>query len=86
VSPDVHVRYVDHLSTADLRDEYPELAGQPLVEVDVLDDGETLATFADESVDFVIASHFLEPCEDPIGAMTAQLRVASSRRPRVRTG
>jgi SAM-dependent methyltransferase len=71
----VDVRYVDRLSTSDLRAEYPELSGQPLVEVDVLDDGETLATFPDAGVDFVIASHFLEHCEDPIGALGAHLRV-----------
>jgi SAM-dependent methyltransferase len=71
------VQYVDRLGTSDLRNEYPELADQSLVEVGVLDDGETLATFDDESVDFVIASHFLEHCEDPIGAIKAHVRVVS---------
>lgn len=70
-----YVRYVDRLSTSDLLYEYPELAGQSLVEVDVLDDGETLATFGDKSVDFVVASHFLEHCEDPIGALKNHMRV-----------
>lgn len=68
-------RYVDRLTTPQLREEYPELAGLPLVEVDVVDDGETLATIAEQSVDFVVASHFLEHTEDPIGALRAQLRV-----------
>jgi SAM-dependent methyltransferase len=69
------VEYVDHLGTAELRAEYPELADQPLVEVDRVDDGERLATVADESQDFVIASHFLEHCEDPVGTVEAHLRV-----------
>jgi SAM-dependent methyltransferase len=69
------VSYVDRLSTAELREEYPELADLALVKVDVVDDGETLAKFDDSSVDFVIASHFLEHCEDPVGALKAHLRV-----------
>jgi SAM-dependent methyltransferase len=69
------VRYVDHLSTDQLRSEYPELGAQRLVDVDLIDDGERLVTLADGSQDFVIASHFLEHCEDPIGALKAHLRV-----------
>ena len=69
------VHYVDHLSTEQLRAEYPELADQPLVKVDLVDDGETLATVPDQSQDFVIASHFLEHCEDPVGTLQAHLRV-----------
>jgi predicted SAM-dependent methyltransferase len=69
------VSYVDRLGTSELRDEYPELADRPLVEVDVVDDGETLAKFEEASLDFVIASHFLEHCEDPVGALKAHLRV-----------
>ena len=69
------VSFVDRLDRAGLREEYPELADQPLVEVDVVDNGETLAKFDDASLDFVIASHFLEHCEDPVGALKADLRV-----------
>jgi SAM-dependent methyltransferase len=69
------VTYVDRLDTSRLREEYPELADHPLVEVDAVDDGETLATFKDASLEFVIASHFLEHCEDPVGALKAHLRV-----------
>jgi SAM-dependent methyltransferase len=69
------VSYVDHLCTSRLREEYPELAHRPLVEVDIVDDGETLATLEDSTLDFVIASHFLEHCEDPIRAFKAHLRV-----------
>ena len=69
------VRYVDRMTTAQLRDEYPELGGAELVDVDVVDDGERLDTFDAASQDFVIASHFLEHCEDPIGTLEAHLRV-----------
>jgi SAM-dependent methyltransferase len=69
------VSYVDRFDTAGLREEYPELADQQLVEVDVVDDGEKLTKFGDASLDFVIASHFLEHCEDPVGTLKAHLRV-----------
>ncbi len=43
-----------------LRQHYPELANENLVPVDIIDDGEKLATFKDRSQEFVIANHFLE--------------------------
>jgi SAM-dependent methyltransferase len=72
------VRYVDRAPVADLRKQYPELDGQPLVETDIIDDGERLATIADASEDFVIANHFLEHCRDPIGALANMFRVLAS--------
>lgn len=69
------VRYVDRMDVAGLREHYPELCDAPLVPVDVIDDGERLARFADGSLDFVIANHFLEHCEDPLGALGHFLRV-----------
>ncbi len=75
VPPAARVRYVDRLGVADLRREYPELAEKDLVDVDILDDGETLASVADVTQDFVIANHFIEHCEDPIGALRNMLRV-----------
>lgn len=73
--PSARVRYVDRLTAGELRNHYPELDGSALVPVDVVDDGETLSRFPDASLDFVIASHFLEHCEDPIGALGSFLRV-----------
>jgi predicted SAM-dependent methyltransferase len=70
-----NVRYVDHLPVDELRRHYPELASAPLVDVDVLDDGERLATIGDRTQDFVIANHFLEHCEDPLGALGNMIRV-----------
>jgi hypothetical protein len=59
------VRYVDRLPVSELRAHYPELEHEPLVQVDILDDGERLATIADSSLDFVVANHFLEHTQDP---------------------
>jgi SAM-dependent methyltransferase len=69
------VRYVDLMPTAELRKEYPQLRGERFVEVDIIDDGEVLRTTADATQDFVIASHFLEHCQDPIRAVGNMLRV-----------
>lgn len=71
------VRYVDHLDEAALRDVYRSnlQQGRPLVVPDVVDDGARLASFADESLDFVVANHVLEHVEDPIAAVAHQLRV-----------
>jgi SAM-dependent methyltransferase len=66
-------RYVDRMPVERLREEYPELAGWDLTPVDVIDDGETLATIAPESQDFIVANHFLEHCENPIGTIETHL-------------
>jgi predicted SAM-dependent methyltransferase len=71
----VSVRYVDRMGVAELRAHYEELRDQQLVDVDVVDDGETLASQADESADFIIANHFIEHTEDPLGALSNHLRV-----------
>lgn len=69
------VRYVDRLSVAELRRQYPTLAASRFAEVNVVDDAERLAAFASASEDFVIANHFLEHCQDPIGALKNMVRV-----------
>src|SRR5215510_2466385 len=69
------VRYVDRLSALDLREQYPELADQELVNVDIRADGELLETIPDSSQDFVIANHFVEHCQDTIGAILNMLIV-----------
>jgi SAM-dependent methyltransferase len=69
------VGYVDRMAVPDLREHYPELTRAPLVDVDIVDDGERLGSVANESVDFVIANHFYEHCEDPIGTLAHHARV-----------
>lgn len=68
-------RYVDRYDIDGLRAHYPELRELDLVAPDVVTDGETLDGVADGSVDFVIANHFIEHTQDPIGALRSQLRV-----------
>ena len=75
VPDSVKVHYVDRMSVSDLRKQYPELATVNLVEADIVDNGETLSSIADNSWDFVIANHMIEHCQNPIGALGNFLRV-----------
>jgi SAM-dependent methyltransferase len=69
------IRYVDRLPVSELRAHYPELEQEPLVQVDILDDGERLGTIADSSLDFVVANHFLEHTQNPVGTLLNAFRV-----------
>lgn len=69
------VSYVDRLSVQQLRQQYPELDQLPLVDVDIISDGETLEAINDFSQNFVIANHFLEHCQNPLFAIENMLRV-----------
>ena len=69
------VRYVDRMKVAELRQHYPELVNEPLVETEIVDDGETLVTIADATQDFVVANHFIEHCENPVLTFQNLLRV-----------
>jgi SAM-dependent methyltransferase len=70
-------RYIDRMAKADLLKQYPELQSRAgyIVEPDILDDGETLKTVPSASADFIVASHFLEHCQNPIGTLRAHFRV-----------
>jgi predicted SAM-dependent methyltransferase len=63
------------MAVPELERQYPELRGEPLVAVDIVDDGERLTCLPDASQDFVIANHFLEHCQDPLGALENMFRV-----------
>jgi SAM-dependent methyltransferase len=63
------VRYVDRLSKPELYAECPEIQGRELVDVDLIDNGETLQSIPNGSVDFIIANHFMEHCEDFLGTL-----------------
>lgn len=63
------VQYVDRLGIDKLLLQYPELAGKQLVGVDIIDDGERLNKIPDESLDFIVANHMLEHCENPLGTL-----------------
>ncbi|MDY6937654.1 MAG: glycosyltransferase [Cyanobacteriota bacterium] len=70
-----NVRYVDRMSVFDLRLQYPEMKELPLVDVDIIDDGEVLSTVADNSMDFAIANHMIEHCQNPIQTLQNYFRV-----------
>jgi SAM-dependent methyltransferase len=68
------VRYVDRLDVGGLRLHYPELTAFDLVDVDIVDDGETLDSIGDGQLDFIIANHMLEHTENPLGTIRNHLR------------
>ncbi len=70
----VTVRYLDRMPINQLRQHYPELSQCDLVEIDIVDDGETLATVASNTVDFIIANHMIEHCQNPILTIKNWLR------------
>jgi hypothetical protein len=53
------------MSVSDLRQQYPELGAVRLVEADIVDNGETISSIADNSWDFAIANHMIEHCQNP---------------------
>lgn len=73
VPPWTVARNVDRLPTAELHAAYPELEPANLADVDIVDDGERLETVAADSQDFIVANHFLEHTEDPIGTIAIHL-------------
>ncbi len=75
VSTAATVRYVDRATTEELRRIYGEVDASSIVEVSIVDDGQTLATIVDDSVDFVIANNVIEHVEDPVGALANWHRV-----------
>lgn len=72
--PGAIIRYVDFRARGELHRQYPELDPGSFVPVDVVDDGERLDKFDDASVDFLIANHMLEHCENPLGTLRNHLR------------
>jgi SAM-dependent methyltransferase len=73
VPKDARVRYVDFADAEALVEMNPNVWwAQP---VDVIDNGETLEKFDDDSLDFLMAHHMLEHVEDPIGTLKTFLRV-----------
>lgn len=73
VSDRAHVHYIDRLSKDELRQHYPELKDFNLVDIDIVDDGEKLSSVESNRFDFIIANHFLEHCENPLGAIRNHL-------------
>jgi SAM-dependent methyltransferase len=78
VSSSAKVRYVDRMTVSQLREQYPELSACQLVNIDIIDDGETLESIPDSSLDFAIANHVIEHCENTIFSLKNWLRVLKS--------
>ena len=66
--------YIDRVS-ADYWRSLPGNAAADIVTPDIIDEGETLSTVADNSFDYLIAAHVLEHVEDAIAALKTWLRV-----------
>jgi predicted SAM-dependent methyltransferase len=60
--------YLDRMLPRHLRDHYPELNGRPFF-VSLVSDGERMDAIRDDSLDFVIANHVMEHCEDPVATL-----------------
>jgi SAM-dependent methyltransferase len=75
VSRRAQVRYVDRLDSAGLLEQYPDTPPDQLVPIDIVDNGETLATQPENSADFIIANHFIEHTENPIATLQNLCRV-----------
>jgi len=75
VPASARVKYVDRMAVPELRRQYAELDAVPLVETDIIDNGEQLTTIGDQTQDFVIANHFLEHCQNPVQTFHNLFRV-----------
>jgi SAM-dependent methyltransferase len=69
----VRVQYVDIKMPEELQRFYVGVTGIKVP--DILADGETLTGIDNASQDFVIANHFIEHCQNPIGTIENFLRV-----------
>lgn len=64
------VQYVDEASKEELEERYPELKKLDMTPVHIVDNAEKLTKIKDNSVDFIIANHFMEHTLDPIGTLS----------------
>ena len=74
VPPGVRVRYVDEAARSTLASHDPRADAQHGGNV-IVDDGETLATFTDASVDFIIANRLLDRSTDPMAVLRRHVAV-----------
>ena len=78
VKPGVQVKYVDWETTEAMREQVRQLPHHQdalIVNVDIVDDGDTLASIGESTQDFIIANHFLEHVQDPIGTIKRHLHL-----------
>jgi len=65
----VDVKFVQRKDLKTIKEEFPMVADKMVVETDIVDEPDTLAHVANESVDFVIGNHFLQRTENLIGTI-----------------
>ena len=73
VSRSVKIKYLDKSPTEQLKKENPNF--KSIVNVDIVDNGEFLEKLENNSLDFIIANHFLEHCQNPIGTIKRMLEI-----------
>jgi SAM-dependent methyltransferase len=73
--PGATVKYVDRFPTEELKQHWSSEDNTAIVDIDIVDSAETLATLADNSQDFVIANHVIEHLQNPLAALENFLRV-----------
>jgi SAM-dependent methyltransferase len=73
--PETTVRYVDQYGLEELRATFTEVPADSIVAPDIIADSHDLAPVADESVDFIVASHVIEHLHNPIAALLEWHRV-----------
>jgi SAM-dependent methyltransferase len=71
----VHVRYVDRMPEAELRQHYKELEGEAFAPISIIGDAQDLSNIEDDSVDFVIANHLVEHLDNPIRGLEEMVRI-----------
>lgn len=74
----VDVIYLDKYSIEELKKHNLSFNFDECVNVDIFDDGEKLESIKDSSMDFVIANHFMEHCENPIKTFENMMRIIKS--------
>lgn len=67
--PTARAKYYDYRTAEESRKIYGSLPPDKIVDVDYVGDGEKLELVADDSLDFLIANHMLEHCQDFIGTL-----------------
>ncbi len=71
-TPQTNVCYIDlPPEKSSIKNAPPSTIG--IVPVDVFDDGEVLSSIDDDSIDFIIANHFIEHCINPLGTIRNHL-------------
>lgn len=73
ISKSVKIKYLDKSSSEQLRKENPTF--ENIVDVNIIDNGEFLEKLKSNSLDFIIANHFLEHCQNPIGTIERMLEI-----------